>query len=423
MPFDQHKNLAVTTVTAPPLPATSGTSLGVTSGEGARFPAAPFNVTIWPASQPPTPVNAEVARVTARAGDTLTITRAQEGTAARSIVAGDLIAETITAKALTDIESGTNFTQLAATGNITIGGNVVVGPSGSADIRQNTVDGADTGSLVFCGGGGAAGDRGASVNLLGNEHTYGGGRLILQAGNTATGRIEFTTGVGVVRGTIYPSGGLSWGGTVDPGVGALLVGASNVQGTAYVQINPFANGLVQVGVATAAAANVAVFYTPSGIAGYIQTVGTATTYGTSSDARLKRDLGRHTDLDVLRLTLVHDFTWREDGTRGRGVFAQEAAEVAPFAVAVGTDDRDAEGRLTQPWAVDYAKYVPDLLAGWQAHDATLLELVADNLALTARLTGVERAAFGTSSPPHLLKRCAAWLRDRWASWLPFPVTG
>lgn len=120
MAFDAHKNLAIATVATPPNPSTSGTTLSVASGAGARFPAPPFNATLWPAAAAPTPDNAEVVRVTAVAGDGLTITRIQEGSLARAVVAGDLIAATITAKTLTDIEAGQNFPTIT-TGSIVTG--------------------------------------------------------------------------------------------------------------------------------------------------------------------------------------------------------------------------------------------------------------------------------------------------------------
>jgi hypothetical protein len=103
--FDEHKNLAISTVATAPSPATSGTSLVVASGEGSRFPATPFNASAWPSDAEPTAANAEIVRVTDRSSDTLTIARAQEGTTARSIAVGWKIAATITAKTLTDIES------------------------------------------------------------------------------------------------------------------------------------------------------------------------------------------------------------------------------------------------------------------------------------------------------------------------------
>jgi hypothetical protein len=102
---DAHANLAVSAVSTAPTPATTGVILLVTTGHGVRFPAVPFNATVWPTGAAPTPANAEIVRVTARTTDTLTIVRAQEGTTARSIVVGDQIAATVTKKTLDDIEA------------------------------------------------------------------------------------------------------------------------------------------------------------------------------------------------------------------------------------------------------------------------------------------------------------------------------
>ncbi len=102
---DAHTNFAYSAVATAPSPATSGTSLDVTAGQGALFPAVPFNATIWPAGVQPLSTNAEIVRVTARTTDTLTITRAQESSSARTVVVGDQIAAGITVRTLTDAES------------------------------------------------------------------------------------------------------------------------------------------------------------------------------------------------------------------------------------------------------------------------------------------------------------------------------
>lgn len=102
--MDAHKNFAVTDVTVAPSPATSGTSLTVT--DASVFPAVPFNATICPTGAIPTPANAEIVRVTNIAGNVLTITRTQESTSARTVLVGDLIACTATAKVFADIETG-----------------------------------------------------------------------------------------------------------------------------------------------------------------------------------------------------------------------------------------------------------------------------------------------------------------------------
>lgn len=102
--MDAHPNLAYSTVAVAPSPAVSGTTLDVASGDGALFASFPFNATVWPAGEQPTVDNAEIVRITGRSTDTLTIDRAEEGTVARTIVVGDQIAVTITAKTLTDVE-------------------------------------------------------------------------------------------------------------------------------------------------------------------------------------------------------------------------------------------------------------------------------------------------------------------------------
>jgi hypothetical protein len=108
--LDQYKNLALATIATPPAPATSGTSLTVTPGQAANLPTPPFNGTVFDAKLLPTPANAEIVRVTAAAGDTLTIVRAQEGSTARPIVAGDNIAATFTVKFVTDVTDAQNLT-------------------------------------------------------------------------------------------------------------------------------------------------------------------------------------------------------------------------------------------------------------------------------------------------------------------------
>ncbi len=108
--------------------------------------------------------------------------------------------------------------------------------------------------------------------------------------------------------------------------------------------------------------------------GQIQaTNSTTTAYATSSDERMKRDLGLATDVKVLRNTQIHEFEWIENKVKARGVFAQEAVLVLPEAIVIGKDDLK-DGKLRQPWGVDYSKYVPDLIVGWQHHEARIAAL-------------------------------------------------
>src|ERR1017187_5603657 len=86
----------------------SDTAVTISSADAAKLPAASFNVTWWNTTDYPDPSddpNAEVVRVTGT-GTTLTITRAQEGTAATTKnTAGKVykIILGITAKMITDI--------------------------------------------------------------------------------------------------------------------------------------------------------------------------------------------------------------------------------------------------------------------------------------------------------------------------------
>jgi hypothetical protein len=103
-----YKNFAYSTVLTAPSPETTGTSLVVQSGDGAKFPAVPFNATVWATNANPTTTNSEIVRVTNISTDTLTIVRYASAPAtigepnnqSRSIVEGDQIAATITGQTL-----------------------------------------------------------------------------------------------------------------------------------------------------------------------------------------------------------------------------------------------------------------------------------------------------------------------------------
>ncbi len=138
---DAHANFAYSTVATAPTPALTGTTIVVSSGDGVLYPTVPFNATIWPTGEQPTSTNAEIVRVTNISTDTLTITREQEGTRARTILVGDQIAATITSKTMTDAENimsrwspfilasaGTGVQTLASISNQTGTGSLFVFP-------------------------------------------------------------------------------------------------------------------------------------------------------------------------------------------------------------------------------------------------------------------------------------------------------
>ena len=177
---DAHKNFAYSTVATPPSPADTGASLVVQTGDGARFPTPPFNATVWPVGDQPTTTNAEIVRVTAISSDTLTITRAQESTTARTILVADQIAATITAKVMTDAEAHP-VPQLTI---VTSG--VWVVPTGVFSILAEA-----------WGGGGAGGGSGSTTGsgAGGGSGSYARGVISTTPGETLTITIG-TGGVG-----------------------------------------------------------------------------------------------------------------------------------------------------------------------------------------------------------------------------------
>lgn len=106
------KNFAFGSVATAPSPDTSGTSLILQTGEGAKFPVTyPYNVVIWPSTGNPTDSNAEIVKVTGKSSDTLTIVRAQEGTTARAVTAGDRVMLAVTAEMLRRFEGHLSIVQ------------------------------------------------------------------------------------------------------------------------------------------------------------------------------------------------------------------------------------------------------------------------------------------------------------------------
>lgn len=94
------------------------TSLVLQSGYGASMPKVPFYLTLTPATQLSTQGNSEIVLVTGRTSDTLTITRAQKNTTAKSFAVGDIVA----AGSYADDENGVYSTSEIDTGRVWIDG-------------------------------------------------------------------------------------------------------------------------------------------------------------------------------------------------------------------------------------------------------------------------------------------------------------
>lgn len=104
------KDYATGTVATAPSPDTSGTTLDLQTGEGARMPAVPFSATLAPDNILPTLDNAERVEVTDVTGDTLTIIRAQGDTTAQAVTVGWRLSNAIFADDIVGRYDGGNST-------------------------------------------------------------------------------------------------------------------------------------------------------------------------------------------------------------------------------------------------------------------------------------------------------------------------
>ena len=139
------------------------------------------------------------------------------------------------------------------------------------------------------------------------------------------------------------------------------------------------------------------FENPNGVVGSISTSGSATSYTTSSDYRLKEDWQPVSgSVDRVKALNPVNFAWKLDGSRVDGFLAHEAQAVVPEAITGekdGTeivDIKDEEGNVTgqeeRPLyqGIDQSKLVPLLTAALQ-------DSIAKIEALEARVTALENA--------------------------------
>ena len=129
MPLDPVTNFALVTVSTGY--DSSATSIVLSTGHGARLPSTGgFNLVWWNSTDYASPSgdpNVEIVRCTARTGDTLTVTRAQEGTTA---TAKNISGKTyrmllgITKKMIDDIEAMAGITAVVQDTAPQLGGNL-----------------------------------------------------------------------------------------------------------------------------------------------------------------------------------------------------------------------------------------------------------------------------------------------------------
>jgi len=215
-----------------------------------------------------------------------------------------------------------------------------------------------------------------------------GPRLLMTCGNSTTGGAGIGAG-GVALNSanlLFYAGGNTERARITSGGQLILRSYGTPTDTDFV-FQLFADGTVggiavqtnQTGSRTAIR-----FRNPNGIVGQIETSGSNTSYGTSSDYRLKEDIQPMTGALVKVAALKPcTYKWKADGSNGQGFIAHELAEVVPDAVSGEKDAVDEDGNI-KPQSIDVSFLVATLTAGLQEAVAMIEELKAKVAALEAK---------------------------------------
>jgi hypothetical protein len=212
----------------------------------------------------------------------------------------------------------------------------------------------------------ATGGGGASYILMGNSDSSGvAGPNVIASGNR---NLQFGVGDDFTSAT---GGTFSEHMRIDAS-GNLLVGTTSVDDSNDAQIGnhyDFPKTGIEMKSNSALAHFAMTFRNTNGLIGNITTTGSATSFNTSSDQRLKENIVDADDagskVDAIQ---VRKFDWITDGShQDYGMVAQELQGVAPEAVSAPEDPDEMMG-------VDYSKLVPMLVKEIQSLRARVQQL-------------------------------------------------
>jgi hypothetical protein len=236
----------------------------------------------------------------------------------------------------------------------------------------NTAYAGTTGPAIFFSNNQLINAGGTSGYAWNNQANNANLLVLTNAGLlTAAGGVSSTLttdATSATTGSIITAGGISC-------QKAAVVGTTLVVGTGW---NVSSVGLCAFTAGSTGNVTAYTFTNPNGIVGYIQTVGSSTTFSTSSDER-KKDWAEVIQTDYrqsIQDLWVGDYTWKVDGTKGFGVRAQQAYSVLGGLGVVKQDDENlAWGVSSEPFG---------FLALWGVKD---LYKIIDNL--TTRIAALE----------------------------------
>jgi hypothetical protein len=194
---------------------------------------------------------------------------------------------------------------------------------------------------------------------------------------SGTGAIVFNTGGG--------------GGSADAermridSIGRLLVGTAASHASGFFCVTFPSDTYAGVSLLTSATTGQVQmrFSNGNGVVGSISTSGSATTYSTSSDYRLKENIAPMVGAlaTVSQLKPV-TYKWKSDGSDGQGFIAHELQAVVPDCVTGEKDAVDAEGNPVHQ-GIDTSFLVATLTAAIQEQQALIVQLQADVATLKA----------------------------------------
>lgn len=204
---------------------------------------------------------------------------------------------------------------------------------------------------------------------------YSNGPLVLGTNNAERARIDSSGNllVGITS--------LQFGAATDP-VGISLYGNSAGTGQGVgIFVRNSGNGVLYVN-AKVSAGNLINFYCNNASVGGISSNGSTTTYGTSSDYRLKENVHPMTGA-LARVAALKPvtYTWKNTGTHDEGFIAHELQEVCPSAVNGEKDAVNEDGSI-KAQSIDTSFLVATLTAAIQEQQAIIT-------ALTARVEALE----------------------------------
>jgi len=168
---------------------------------------------------------------------------------------------------------------------------------------------------------------------------------------------------------------------IESSYGALLIGLTTASTTLYQEIKYTTSYTGTRYINTSSSFSTAIDFVASSVqVGRITTSGTATTYSTSSDYRLKENIAPMTGaLAKVAQLKPCTYTWKANGSNGEGFIAHELQEICPDAVVGEKDAVNKDGSI-KPQGIDTSFLVATLTAAIQELNAKV-EAQAAEIAL------------------------------------------